>query len=181
MNLDLRFFDREVAEVARDLIGVTLCVGRTGGVIVETEAYRIDDAAAHSFSGPTSRNKSMFGPPGRAYVYRSYGLHWCLNFVCRSGCAVLIRAVEPHWGIPLMMERRHTRATALLCAGPGRLTQALGVNAGHDGMDLFAPPFKLCHGDSQEVAVGRRIGISKAVDHPWRFGAKNSPFLSRKF
>lgn len=123
----------------------------------------------------------MFGPPGHAYVYKSYGLHWCLNFVCRCGCAVLIRALEPKMGIPLMMERRQSQALALLCAGPGRLAQALGVNTFHDGKDLLALPFQLALGQSHDIAVGRRIGISKAVDHPWRFGVKNSAFLSRKF
>ena len=176
-----QFFDREVVQVARDLVGVGLTVDGCGGMIVETEAYRFDDAAAHSFSGPTLRNKSMFGPPGHAYVYRSYGMHWCLNFVCRRGCAVLIRALEPISGIPLMMARRDCQKVALLCAGPGRLTRALGVNSSHDGMDLLALPFELSAGLSAEIIEGRRIGISKAAQHPWRFGAKNSAFLSRKF
>ena len=181
MSVERQFFEGEVVEVARALLGATLRVGEAGGMIVETEAYRNDDAASHSFSGLTPRNKAMFGSPGHAYVYRSYGMHWCLNFVCREGCAVLVRALEPQWGIDLMRHRRGKEALALLCAGPGRLTQALGITSLHDGLDLLAAPFHLSAGPSHAIAVGSRIGISKAVDHPWRFGIKNSAFLSRKF
>ena len=139
--MDRSFFDRDVVAVARDLLGCTLEVGKTGGVIVETEAYRIDDEAAHSFRGQTLRTTSMFGAPGHAYVYRSYGLHWCLNFVCQRGCAVLIRALEPTTGISVMIKRRNIDSARLLCAGPGRLTEALAVTARHDGLDLFKQPF----------------------------------------
>ena len=181
MDLHRQFFDRDVLEVARGLLGMTFLVEEAGGIIVETEAYRFDDEAAHTYNGPTPRNKSMFGPPGHAYVYRSYGLHWCLNFVCQKGCAVLIRAMEPRVGIHLMMERRHTRSLLLLCAGPGRMAQALGITSLHDGLDLLERPFQLTPGQSRDIVVGRRIGISKAAHHPWRFGIKNSVFLSRKF
>lgn len=181
MTLNRAFFDRDVVEVARDLIGANLSVDHVGGLIVETEAYHIDDAAAHSFSGHTRRNRSMFGRPGHAYVYRSYGLHWCFNIVCQTGCAVLVRAIEPKSGIDLMMERRHTQNLYLLCAGPGRLSQALGVTSDQDGIDMLAWPFYLGPGTAGEIDQGRRIGISKATDHAWRFGMKNSRFLSRKF
>ena len=181
MTLSRAFFDRDVVEIARDLIGANLSVDDVGGLIVETEAYKIDDPAAHSFSGPTRRNNSMFGRPGHAYVYRSYGLHWCLNIVCQTGCAVLLRALEPKSGIELMMERRQTQKLHFLCAGPGRLTQSLGVSSRHDGVDILALPFNLSLGTPGEIDIGRRIGISKAKDHPWWFGTKNSPFLSRKF
>ena len=181
-------FDAPSHEVARRLIGVTLLVDGVGGRIVETEAYDRDDPASHSFNGPTPRNAAMFGPPGRAYVYRSYGIHWCLNVVCREaghGAGVLIRAIEPTLGLARMRERRGLQEARLLCAGPGRVGQALAVDASFNGLRLDAPPFALIAAphDHPEVVVevGPRIGISKAVDVPWRFGERGSRFLSRAF
>ena len=175
-------------EVARRLIGVTLLVDGVGGRIVETEAYDPEDAASHSFNGPTARNAVMFGEPGRAYVYRSYGIHWCLNFVCREkghGAGVLIRAIEPTLGLDRMRERRGLDEPRLLCAGPGRVAQALGIDAGFNGKPVDRPPFSLmapAEGEPEVVVdVGPRIGISKAIDVPWRFGEKGSRFLSKPF
>lgn len=179
-GLDISFFDREVTAVARDLIGVSLCLNGIGGMIVETEAYALDDPASHSFSRQSFRNSAMFGPPARAYVYRSYGMHWCLNFVCRRGCAVLVRALEPRVGIDVMKARRQMIGRDL-CAGPGRLTQALDVTSEHNGLDILSRPFELARGEPCKIAVGTRIGISKAVDKPWRFGCQGSLYLSRKF
>lgn len=171
--------------VARAMIGATLLVDGVGGRIVETEAYDREDPASHSFSGPTPRNAAMFGPPGRAYVYRSYGMHWCLNFVCREaghGAGVLIRALEPLAGLDVMRARRGIEDARLLCAGPGRLCQALAVTREHDGMRLDAPPFRLDPPTGPVAVVpGPRIGISKAVDVPWRFGLAGSRFVSRPF
>jgi DNA-3-methyladenine glycosylase len=174
--------------VARQLIGTTLLVNGVGGRIVETEAYDQDDPASHSFAGPTTRNAAMFGPPGRAYVYRSYGIHWCLNLVCREaghGAGVLIRAMEPTAGIETMQARRGLTNLLLLCAGPGRVGQALAIDAGFNGLRLDKPPFELrgqADGTPQiKVLTGPRIGISKAADVPWRFGAADSAFLSRRF
>lgn len=181
MKLDEGFFDRDVMEVARGLVGFSLCVQGVGGTIVETEAYDVGDAASHSFKGETARNRSMFGPPGMAYVYRSHGLHWCFNIVCRRGCAVLIRALEPQHGIETMNERRQTSNVKLLCAGPGRLTQALAIDARRDGCDVLTPPFELQGSPAPDVMSGPRIGISKAVSLPWRFGKRDSAFLSRRF
>lgn len=173
-------FDRPVLEMAPALIGAVLLIDGVGGMIVEVEAYHHQDTASHSFAGPTARNASMFGPPGRAYVYRSYGVHWCLNFVCERGSAILMRALEPTAGVARMSERRRTNDPRRLCSGPGRLGQALGVTRALDGRPLDAPPFAvLGHGGGLEVSSGPRIGISKAADKPWRFGLKGSPFLSR--
>jgi DNA-3-methyladenine glycosylase len=174
------FFARDVATVARALIGTTLLVDGVGGTIVETEAYDAGDPASHCFGGRTARNASMFGPAGHAYVYRSYGLHWCLNFVCVPASGVLVRALEPTAGIARMIERRGTSKPRQLCAGPGRLCQALGIDIALDGRPLDAPPFALWH-DAPAIAVtaGPRIGISKAVETPWRFCREGSLFLSR--
>ncbi|MBC7445179.1 MAG: DNA-3-methyladenine glycosylase [Polaromonas sp.] len=176
--------------VARQLIGWQLLVGDVGGTIVETEAYDQDDPASHSFCGPTARNAAMFGPPGHAYVYRSYGIHWCLNLVCRpagQGAGVLIRALQPTDGLDRMRERRGLDAVRLLCAGPGRVGQALGIDRSFDGLPLDALPFALRAPSRPDQAVdfavvaGVRVGISKAVHQPWRFGLAGSCFLSRPF
>ena len=171
--------------VARQLIGVTVLVDGVGGSIVETEAYDGEDPASHSYSGPTDRNCAMFGPPAHAYVYRSYGIHWCLNFVCREeghGAGVLIRALEPVTGIDTMCERRGTRDHWLLCSGPGKLCQALGVTRALNGHTLAAAPFELLPAPGGiEVVAGPRIGISKAMDVPWRFGLAGSRWVSKPF
>lgn len=178
----IAFFSRDVTLVARELLGAELLVDGVGGIITETEAYHPDDPASHSFSGPTPRNASMFLGPARIYVYRSYGIHWCLNFVCRPGSAVLIRALEPVDGIELMCARRGGSDLRRLCSGPGRLCQALGVTREHDGMPIEHAPFQLSPAERPvELLVGPRIGISKAVDLPWRFGLAGSKHLSRPF
>ena len=183
MKLGKDFFARSVHEVAPDLIGVALLVDGVGGPIVEVEAYDHEDPAAHGYSGRTERNASMFGPPGHAYVYRSYGIHWCLNFVCEqegSASAVLIRALEPVHGLRVMRERRRLDDPRLLCSGPGRLCQALGITRDEDGLPLDAPPFELLARDEElQIAVGPRVGITKAAAQPWRYGLAGSRFLSR--
>lgn len=175
------FFARPATDVARDLIGAMLLVDGVGGAIVETEAYAPDDPASHSYRGQTARNAAMFGPPAHAYVYRSYGIHWCLNFVCLPGSAVLIRALEPSTAVDRMMERRGTRELRALCSGPGKLAQALNVDVSLDRAPLFMPPFRLgVERGPVNVAEGVRIGVTKAVDRPWRFGLAGSPYLSRR-
>ena len=179
------FFDRSVHKVAPELIGATLTVADVGGVIVEVEAYHHTDPAAHSYIGRTERNAVMFGPAGFAYVYRSYGIHWCLNFVCEeegSASAVLIRALEPTQGLGAMRRRRGLRDERALCSGPGKLCQALGVSMKHNGLPLDRVPFELrARVGTPEIVVGVRIGITKAVEHPWRYGMKGSKFLSKPF
>ncbi|MCL2715932.1 MAG: DNA-3-methyladenine glycosylase [Alphaproteobacteria bacterium] len=183
--LDAVFFARSVHQVAPDLIGATLLVNGVGGTIVEVEAYHHADPAAHSFRGLTSRNQVMFGPPGRAYVYRSYGIHWCVNCVCEaegSASAVLIRALEPTHGIARMMRRRGVRDIHSLCSGPGKLAAALGISIAHNGLALDHPPFALsAPGCAVELVTGPRIGITRAVNLPWRYGLKGSRFFSRPF
>ena len=177
------FFARPVAEVGRDLVGATLLVDGVGGRIVELELYDQEDPASHAFRGKTERNASMFGPPGHAYVYRSYGIHWCLNLVCAGegvAAAILVRALEPTRGLEAMRARRGLEDDRLLCAGPGRLCQALGVTREHDGLPLDAPPFEL-HAPTSEPAVvaAPRIGISRAAERPWRLCEAGSRYLSR--
>lgn len=175
---------RSPIEAARDLLGTTLLVEGVGGVVVETEAYDRTDPASHSFAGRTARNGAMFGPPAHVYVYRSYGIHWCLNIVCGSepGGAVLVRALEPTVGLDSMRTRRGVERPALLCSGPGRLCQALGVTGALDGASLGRPPFAWRPRTGPvDVVVGPRIGISRGADRPWRFGLRASPFLSRPF
>ena len=178
-------FDASAPIVARKLIGSLLLLNGVGGIIVETEAYDEREPASHAFVGPTRRNAALFGPPGRAYVYLSHGIHWCLNMVCREaghGAGVLIRALEPTHGIPLMRKRRGLTDLRLLCSGPGRLGQALAVDPTLNGQRVDMPPFALT---APTVALrtvrGPRIGISKATERVWRFGLKGSVFVSRRF
>ena len=180
------FFARSVHQVAPDLIGVTFHCDGVGGVIVEVEAYDHEDPAAHGYRGRTPRNASMFGPPGHAYVYRSYGIHWCVNFVCEdegSASAVLIRALEPTHGIDRMWDRRGVADDVrALCSGPGKLTQALGITGEQDGLPLDRAPFELRPREGEaEIVRGPRIGITKAVDEQWRYGLADSDFFSRRF
>jgi DNA-3-methyladenine glycosylase len=177
------FFTRSVHEVAPDLIGVTLLVDGVGGRIVEVEAYDQEDPASHGYRGRTRRNASMFGPPGRAYVYRSYGIHWCLNLVCEDegvASAVLVRALEPEYGLNEMRARRGLEDPRLLCSGPGKLCQALGITGDHDGRRLDRAPFEL-HGrhGPVEVVTGPRVGITRAADLPWRYAEAGSRLVSR--
>ena len=179
------FFARSVHEVAPELIGATLLVNGAGGMIVEVEAYHHTDPAAHSYIGPTERNRVMFGPPGFAYVYRSYGIHWCLNFVCEpdgSASAVLIRALAPTAGLAAMRRRRGMEDVRALCSGPGKVGEALGITRQQNGLALDRAPFEVrARETTPEVVTGPRIGISKAVDMPWRYGLAGSPFLSKPF
>ncbi|HET9214407.1 MAG TPA: DNA-3-methyladenine glycosylase [Gaiellaceae bacterium] len=183
-RLGREFFARSVHEVAPELVGCTLFVDGVGGRIVEVEAYDAEDPASHGYRGRTARNGAMFGPPGHAYVYRSYGIHWCLNLVCaREGVAeaALVRALEPTEGLERMRERRRVQDDRLLCSGPGRLCEALGVAGGHDGLALDAPPFALLAADEPvDVARGPRVGITRAAELPWRYGLAGSRFLSRR-
>ena len=185
-RLAVGFFDRSVHDVARDLIGCALRFEGVGGVIVETESYERDDPACHAYVGLTERTAPLFGPPGRAYVYLSYGVHCCLNFVCEpegSAAAVLIRALEPRWGIEEMSRRRRREGARELCSGPGKLTEALGIGLGMNRAPLADPPFELRDRDDEwravTVATGPRIGISRGAELPWRFCAAGSEYLSR--
>jgi DNA-3-methyladenine glycosylase len=178
-------FDAPSEQVARRLIGAIVTVDGVGGRIVETEAYDPEEPASHTFSGPTPRNTVMFGPPAHAYVYRSYGIHWCLNFVCREeghGAGVLIRAIEPLTGLDAMRQRRGLEPPKLLCSGPGRLAQALGITHRNNGMSLLEAPFFIeVPEEEYPLVTGPRIGITKAMDLPWRFGLAGSKFVSKPF
>jgi DNA-3-methyladenine glycosylase len=184
-SLGRDFFARSVHEVAPELVGATLLVDGVGGTIVEAEAYAPDDPASHSFRGQTARNRAMFGPAGHAYVYRSYGIHWCLNLVCGEdgvGEAVLLRALEPTDGRREMRRRRGALPERLLCAGPGRLTEALGVTGAHDGLPLDEPPFELRGAAAHiDVAAAPRVGITRATEVPWRYVLRGSRFVSRGY
>jgi len=179
------FFARSVHAVAPDLIGAWFGFDGVGGRIVEVEAYHHTDPAAHSFGGRTERNAIMFGPPGFAYVYRSYGIHWCVNFVCEkagSASAVLIRALQPTHGIPAMRRRRGLHDERSLCSGPGKLCEALGITIKHSELPLDQPPIALyARTEKPDIVAGVRIGLTKAVDLPWRYGLKGSRFLSKPF
>ncbi len=179
------FFDRSVHKVAPDLIGATFLVNGVGGIIVEVEAYHHTDPAAHSYNGPTPRNRVLFGPAGFSYVYRSYGIHWCANFVCEgagSASAVLIRAIEPTHGLAAMRRRRGIGEERALCSGPGKLCQAMGISIDHSELPLDKPPIGLfARTEKPAIVTGIRIGITKAVELPWRYGLKGSKFLSKPF
>ncbi len=183
MRLGKDFFARSVHDVAPELVGATLVVNGVGGRIVEVEAYDREDPASHGFRGETPRNRSMFGPPGHAYVYRSYGVHWCLNLVCEeegAAAAVLVRALEPTRGLDAMRERRGLEEERLLCSGPGRLCQALALTGEHDGLRLDRRPFALGQASTPaHIVRGPRVGISQAAELPWRYGLAGSRFLSR--
>jgi DNA-3-methyladenine glycosylase len=179
------FFARSVHDVAPELIGATLLVDGVGGEIVEVEAYHHTEPAAHSFNGQTPRNQIMFGPPGFAYVYRSYGIHWCVNFVCEaegSASAVLIRALQPTFGIGEMQLRRRLQDERMLCSGPGKVCQALGISIAHNGLALDKPPIAIhARMEMPDIVAGIRIGITKAVELPWRYGVRGSRYLSKPF
>jgi len=183
VGIPVSFFSRSAVSVATDLIGAALRVNGVGGIVVETEAYERDDPASHSFRGETMRNRVMFGAPGHAYIYRSYGLHWCLNATCLPGSAVLIRAIEPVWGPDSMQQRRGLGDARLLCAGPGRLAQAMNVDGSMNGLPLHEEPFLLEPAERpQEIVAGPRIGITRAREMPWRYGLlASSRFFSRPF
>lgn len=182
-SIDRSFFQRSAPIVAEAMIGATLLVDRIGGIIIETEAYDHTDPASHSFGGRTARNASMFKAAGCAYIYRSYGIHWCLNAVCGAeplGSAVLIRALQPTTGVDIMCERRHLSDIRQLCRGPGRLTEALGITGAFDGYPLDMPPFAMeSRSADMTVVAGRRIGLTRGTDAVWRFGLSGSAFLSR--
>jgi DNA-3-methyladenine glycosylase len=183
-RLDQAFFARSVHDVARDLIGCRLFFDGVGGVVVETESYERDDPACHAYVGLTDRTEVIFGPPGRAYVYLSYGIHSLLNAVAEpegEAAAVLIRALQPTTGLETMRARRGDRPDGELCSGPGKLTEALGIGLERNGADLSKDPFLLLgpEGPAPEVVTGPRIGITKAVERPWRFSAAGSSFVSR--
>lgn len=184
-TLRREFFARSVHDVAPELIGATLLFDGVGGAIVEVEAYDDEDPAAHGYRGRTTRNASMFGPPAHAYVYRSYGIHWCLNFVCEEegiASAVLIRALEPTQGVDIMRARRGVDDERSLCSGPGKLCQALAIGREHDGSQLDRPPFEIRpRSREHELVVGPRVGITQAADRLWRFGVADSRFVSRSF
>lgn len=184
--MKVEFYERPVLEVARELLGCVVSRNGCAGVIVETEAYHDSEPACHAYVGLTPRTRVLFGSPGRAYVYRSYGIHACLNAVCEPqgvGAAVLIRALEPLEGIELMRSRRRVERLEDLCSGPGKLTQALGIELEHNGCDLTRGPVVIDRPPRAwrdvEVAVSRRIGITKATELPWRFCAVGSRSLSR--
>lgn len=183
--LPQKFFARSVHAVAPELIGATMLVDGVGGIIVEVEAYHQTEPAAHSYRGPTPRTMVMFGPPGFAYVYRSYGMHWCINFVCEkegSAAAVLIRALQPTHGLAAMRRRRGLEDERTLCSGPGKLASALAITHAQNGMALTAPPFAIhARTFTPEIATGVRIGITKAAELPWRYGLKGSRFVSKPF
>jgi DNA-3-methyladenine glycosylase len=184
-RLDEAFFARSVHDVARDLVGCALLHDGVGGIVVETESYHRDDPACHAYGGPTPRSEILWGTPGTAYVYFSYGIHSLLNAVAEpegEAAAVLIRAIEPRWGIEAMRERRGREDVRELCSGPGKLTEALGVGLADNGRSLLEPPFDLRapSGDpSLEIVTAPRVGITKAADFPWRFCAAGSRFVSR--
>lgn len=183
--LPQKFFARSVHDVAPELIGATMLVDGVGGIIVEVEAYHQTEPAAHSYRGPTPRTMVMFGPPGFAYVYRSYGIHWCINFVCEpegSAAAVLIRALQPTHGLAAMRRRRGLDDERMLCSGPGKLASALAITKTQNGLALTAPPFAIhARTFTPEIATGVRIGITKAAELPWRYGLKGSRFVSKPF
>jgi DNA-3-methyladenine glycosylase len=186
ISLGEEFFARSVHDVARDLIGCELRFGGAGGVIVETESYEREDPACHAYVGLTPRTETLFGPPGRAYVYLSYGIHSLLNAVAEpegSAAAVLIRALEPRYGIEEMRRRRRRAEPRELCSGPGKLTEALGIGLQSNGAPLTEAPFELRERSAQwrqvRIATGPRIGITRAADYPWRFCAAGNEYLSR--